>query len=47
MTQNRLNVDRLMQALSDILSEKHGADIKFTAKPKEERTHEQRENRPA
>ena len=47
MTQNRLNVNRLMDVLSDILSEKHGADIKFTATPKEEQTHEQRDNRPA
>ena len=47
MAQNRLNVDRLTQALSEIFSEKYGAEIKFTAKPKEEHTHEQRENRPA
>lgn len=47
MAQNRLNVDRLMAALSEILSEKHGAVIKFTATPKEERTNEQRDNRPA
>ena len=44
---SRLNVDRLMDALSVIMSEKHGAEIKFTAKPKEEQTNEQRDNQPA
>ena len=33
---NRLNVDRLMEALSDILSDKHGAKITFSASPKAE-----------
>lgn len=30
-----LNVDRLMRVLSDILSEKHGAQIIIRATPKE------------
>lgn len=31
---NKLNVDRLMQTLSDILSDKYGAKITYTAIPK-------------
>ena len=33
---NKLNVDRLMQTLSEIMSEKHGVVVKFTATRKEE-----------
>lgn len=33
---NRLNVDRLMEVMSDILSEKHGAKITLRAIPKEQ-----------
>lgn len=33
---NRLNVDRLMQALSEILTDKHGVEIRFKATPKED-----------
>ena len=33
---NRLNIDRLMETLSDILSEQHNADIRLKATPKEE-----------
>lgn len=34
-TGNRLNVNRLMAVLSEILSEKHGAKITLSAVPKE------------
>lgn len=34
---NRLNVDRLMKELSDILSEKYGATITLRAVPKEKK----------
>lgn len=37
---NRLNVDRLMETLSEILSEKHGANITLRAEPQEEETEE-------
>ena len=33
---NKLNVDRMMQALSEILSEKHGCKVTITAIPKEQ-----------
>lgn len=33
---NQLNIERLMNELGAILSEKHGADIKFRVKLKEE-----------
>ena len=33
---NRLNVDRLMEVMSDILSEKHGAKITLRAIPKDQ-----------
>lgn len=32
-----LNVERLMKELSDILSEKHGANVVLSAKRKEEK----------
>lgn len=34
---NRPNIDRLLKELGDILSEKYGAEIRFSAKPKEEK----------
>ena len=37
---NQLNIERLMNELGAILSEKHGADIKFRVKLKEERKDE-------
>lgn len=40
---NRPNIERLMETLGDILSEKHGADVRFSVKQKEddhEREHE-------
>lgn len=33
---NELNVERLMQTLSDILSEKYDAKVTITARPKDE-----------
>lgn len=33
--ENRLNIDRLMKALSEILSEKYGCKVTITAVPKE------------
>lgn len=39
---DRLNVDRLAQVLSEILSEKHGAEIKITFTPKEKAKDEQK-----
>lgn len=33
---NKLNVHRLMEVLSDILSEQHGAKITITLRPKTE-----------
>lgn len=32
---NKLNMDRFMKTLSDILSEKHGCKVTMTATPKE------------
>ena len=40
--ENRLNIDRLAQVLSEILSEKHGADVKITFVPKEQAKDEQK-----
>lgn len=37
---NRLNVDRLMEVMSDILSEKHGAKITLRAIPKDQANNE-------
>ena len=37
---NQLNIDRMMKALSEILSEKHGCKVTITAVPKEKRTEE-------
>lgn len=44
---NRLNIDRLMETLSDILSEQHNADIRLKATPKEETKNGEADNRPA
>lgn len=33
---NRLNVNRLAEALSEILSDRHGAKITITFKPRED-----------
>lgn len=32
-----MNIERLMETLSDIISEKHGVSVRITAKPKGER----------
>lgn len=37
---NRLNIDRMMKTLSEILSEKHGCKVTITAIPKENKTEE-------
>lgn len=37
---NQLNIDRMMKALSEILSEKHGCKVTITAIPKE-KAHEE------
>jgi hypothetical protein len=37
---NRLNIDRMMKTLSEILSEKHGCKVTITAIPKDEKTEE-------
>lgn len=37
---NRPNIERLMETLGDILSEKHGAEIRLRARLKEEYEHE-------
>lgn len=34
--ENRINIGRLMETLSEILSEKHGCKVTITAVPKEE-----------
>lgn len=39
---DRLNVDRLAEVLSEILSEKHGAKITISFTPKEEAEDEQK-----
>ena len=36
---NELNVQRLMECLSEILSEKHSVQVKITARRKEESDH--------
>ena len=38
---NKLNMDRMMKTLSEILSEKHGCKVTITATPKEKITVEQ------
>ena len=38
--ENRINIDRLMETLSEILSEKHGCKVTITAQPKEQKTEE-------
>lgn len=37
---NKLNIDRMMRTLSEILSDKHGCKVTITAVPKENRTEE-------
>lgn len=37
---NKLNIDRMMKTLSEILSEKHGCKVTITAIPKEKDTEE-------
>lgn len=37
---NRLNIDRMMKTLSEILSEKHGCKVTITAVPKDKTTEE-------
>ena len=37
---NKLNIDRMMRTLSEILSEKHGCKVTITAQPKEQKTEE-------
>ena len=34
---NKPNIERLLKELGDILGEKYGADIRFVAKPKEDK----------
>lgn len=38
---SQMNIERLMNELGAILSEKHGAEIKFRVRLKEEHEHEQ------
>ena len=38
--ENRINIDKLMKTLSEILSEKHGCKVTITAVPKEKRPEE-------
>lgn len=38
--ENKLNVDRLMKTLSEILSEMHGCKVTITAVPREKQTEE-------
>ena len=38
---NKLNIDRMMKTLSEILSEKHGCKVTITAIPKEKITDNQ------
>ena len=35
--ENRINIDRMMKTLSEILSEKHGCKVTITATPKAEK----------
>ena len=37
---NKLNIDRMMRTLSEILSEKHGCKVTITAMPKEKESEE-------
>lgn len=39
--ENRLNIDRMMKTLSEILSEKHGCKVTITAVPKDEKDTEE------
>ena len=39
--ENRINIDRLMEKLSEILSEKYGCKVTITAVPKEEKDTEE------
>lgn len=38
--ENKLNIDRFLKTLSEILSEKHGCKVTITAVPKEKQTEE-------
>lgn len=38
--ENKLNIDRMMRTLSEILSEKHGCKVTITAIPKEKQAEE-------
>lgn len=38
--ENKLNIDRFMKTLSEILSEKHGCKVTITAVPKEKQAEE-------
>ena len=38
--ENKLNIEKLMATLSEILSEKHGCKITITAIPKDEKVEE-------
>lgn len=38
---DRLNIDKLMEALSEILSEKHGCKVTITAIPKDTKKEEE------
>ena len=38
--ENKLNIDRVVKALSEILSEKYGCKVTLTAVPKETKTEE-------
>lgn len=38
--ENRLNIDRMMKTLSEILSEKHGCKVTITAVPKDKQPQE-------
>lgn len=37
---NKLNIDRMMKTLSEILSEKHGCKVTITATPKNRNSEE-------
>jgi hypothetical protein len=37
---NKLNIDRMLKTLSEILTEKHGCKVTITAVPKETKTEE-------
>ena len=39
--ENRINIGRLMETLSEILSEKYGCKVTITAVPKEEKDTEE------